>query len=79
MAQRARKRFIIEPIGADRNGVALTGRKLAAALSAATFSAGRTVFASRVRADAVAAELSERSPDGLRVVWRAQAVHLDDN
>jgi hypothetical protein len=78
MAQRARLRFIVEPVGADRNGVALSGRPLAAVLSAATYSTGRIVFASRARADAVAAELSERSPDGLRVAWRVQTVHLSD-
>jgi hypothetical protein len=79
MAPRPLKRFILQPIGADRNGVPLTGRKLAAALSAATFSAGRTVFASRAKADAAAVALSERSPDGLRVVWRMHAVHLNES
>jgi hypothetical protein len=78
MAQRARRRFIVEPVGADRNGVPLTGRALAAVLSAATYSTGRIVFASRARADAAAAELSERSPDGLRVVWRVQELQLHD-
>jgi hypothetical protein len=67
--------FVIEPLYAERRRVKLVGRELIAALTAARFSVEETQYPTREAAQARAEALSERGPDGLRVVWQVRPIH----